>query len=71
MRIGTRVRMSQDLKDLFRMNGSHEHLREFEHEVGVVIPKDADIEHWPEVRVRWGDTGLNYLYPPSMLEIVE
>lgn len=71
MKLGTKVRMSQELMDLLYLNGSVEHLNEFCDEVGVIVPKDPDIEHWPEVNVEWGDTGLRYLYPPAMLEEIK
>lgn len=71
MKVGTKVRMSDDLKELLHLNGSVEHVKEFGDEIGVVIPKKPDIEHWPEVEVEWGDTGLHYLYPPSLLEVVD
>jgi hypothetical protein len=71
MKVGTRVRMKESLKKLLIENESRDHVEEFGDEIGVVIPKEAAIEQWPEVEVLWGDTGLHYLYHPDQLEEVE
>lgn len=70
MKVGTRVRLSGQYKAFLREHGSRDHVKEFGDEIGVVVKKKADIEHWPEVQVEWGDTGLRYLYAIDQLEVV-
>lgn len=69
---GTWVRMTQDLKDGMRANGSHEHVDEFGDCIGMVIgPMFPDCEDAPEVDVRWQPSNLRYGYHPDHLEIVK
>jgi hypothetical protein len=61
--------MSQEIKQLFIANGSHEHVEEFGDCVGVVIgPVDyGDGAIYPEVDVRWQPSNLKYAYDAKYL----
>lgn len=66
VKVVDRVRLSSRYVAL---HANSEHVAEFCDSLGTVITKDADIEHWPEVQVRW-DEGLRYLYDPKDLEVI-
>lgn len=69
---GTRVRMTEGLKDRFRAGGCQEHVDEFGECQGIV----EGLVQWPggyagpEVEVRWQPSGLRYGYHPDDLQEV-
>lgn len=74
MKPGTRVQMSDALKELLTNNGSTEHVLEFEHCIGTVEGlADYGTQQGPEVSVRWEIDGvpLRYWYHPDYLDVVE
>lgn len=69
---GTRVRMSEALKEIMRKNGSEEHIEEFGECEGIVQGLlDYGTQQGPEVDVRWQPSNLRYGYDPDLLEIVK
>ena len=72
VKVGDRVRVARALLASLRGTGNEDqvqHADELDGLVGTVIPKAPEIEHWPELQVRW-DNGLRYMYLPDQLEIV-
>lgn len=73
MEVGTRVRMSKQLKDKLRRNGSGAHVREFGSCEGVVqgeVGWGGHTPPGPHVDVRWQPSNLLYAYHPDDLEQV-
>lgn len=80
---GTRVRMSEHLKQALIKNGSKEHVREFNNCIGVVQgltdynnckpgdPKYDQDKVGPEVDVRWQPSNLRYAYAIEKLVIIK
>jgi hypothetical protein len=68
---GTKVRMSQQLKNNLLNNGSQEHLKEFGDCIGVVVGLVFPNGEGPELDVRWQPSNLRYGYSPELLEIVD
>lgn len=74
IKVGDRVRVTRALLDSLHATGDEDqarHADELDGQVGTVILKPAGLEHWPEVHVRWNDLGLQYLYDPEQLEVVD
>lgn len=68
MKPGTKVRMSQDLKNGLRSNDCGQHVDEFGDCVGIVQgPVDYGTSEGPEVDVRWQPSNLRYAYHPDQL----
>jgi hypothetical protein len=79
---GDRVMMTEELKRIFRGNGSEEHVREFGRCKGIVIgpqdynncsPEDPEYDPekvGPEIQVRWQPSGLLYSYDSKHLKKV-
>lgn len=61
--------MSEELKRIFRANGSGEHVKEFGACEGVVQGPAGP--GWPEVDVRWQPSNLRYAYDPKHLVEVQ
>ena len=70
MKKGTKVKMSQSLKDGMRANGSGAHIDEFGDCMGIVIGPMFPDSNAPEVDVRWQPSNLRYGYHPDNLEII-
>ena len=71
MKPGTRVKMSQALKDALKRNGSSDHVHEFGSCVGIVQgPTNFGGQLGPEVDVRWQPSNLRYAYHPNELVVV-
>jgi len=69
---GTKVRMTQDLKDGLMKNGCHEHVEEFGECIGIVQgPVNYGTQKGPEFDVYWQPSNLHYAYHPKYLEIVD
>lgn len=73
MKPGTKVIMSQVLKDKLRKNGSSAHVKEFGKCIGIVdgLMDFGNGILGPEVDVRWQPSKLRYGYHPDDLEIVK
>ncbi len=72
MKPGTRVKMSQALKDTLKRNGSSDHVHEFGNCVGIVQElANFGGQFGPEIDVRWQPSNLRYAYHPSQLVIVD
>lgn len=71
MKPGTRVKMSQRLKDALKRNGSSDHVHEFGNCVGIVQgPVNYGTQVGPEVDVRWQPSNLRYAYHTDQLDVV-
>lgn len=71
MKPGTRVKMSQALKESFKRTGCNDHAVEFGDCVGIVQGYvNLGNQIGPEVDVRWLPSGLRYAYHPNLLVIV-
>lgn len=70
-RRGDRVKISKELKRIFRSNGSAEHVREFGGCLGIVDgPTDyGGGVYGPELDIRWQPSGLRYAYAPEYLQV--
>ena len=72
MKPGTKVRMTEELKRVFRLNNCAAHVEEFGDCVGIVEgPVDYGTTSGPELDVRWQPSNLRYAYDPKYLRIVE
>lgn len=71
MKPGTRVKMSEQFKQLLTQNEAAEHVKEFGHCIGVVEGlTDYGTQQGPEVDVRWFPSNLRYAYLPDNLDEV-
>jgi hypothetical protein len=70
MKIGTRVKMSEEFKRKLRLNGCGDHVEEFGKCIGIVEGPAFEF-HGPEVDVRWQPSNLRYAYDPENLLSVE
>lgn len=69
MKKGTQVRMSDELKRKFILNGCGDHVDEFGECTGNVegLVDYGNRVKGPEVDVRWQPSNLRYAYDPSDL----
>jgi hypothetical protein len=65
MKIGTKVKMSEELKQMFINNDCKDHVDEFGDCIGFV--EDKMFEDGDEVNVRWQPSGLRYGNDPQHL----
>lgn len=71
MRPGTKVKMSEELKEMLNGNLSSEHVDEFGDCVGIVQGlTDFNGQLGPEVDVKWQPSNLRYAYHPKHLIIL-
>jgi len=69
LKVGDRVRMTEELKKGLLINDCAEHVEEFGHCVGVVVGDDG-YKSDPAFDVRWEPSGLKYGYCGRWLERV-
>jgi hypothetical protein len=68
MKKGTKVKMSEELKQSFINNDCQDHVDEFGDCIGLV--EDKIDQYSNDVNVRWQPSGLRYGYDPEYLIIL-
>ena len=73
MQKGTKVKMSEKVKQEFIANNCQDHVSEFGNCIGIVQGHvvGPDGKEWPELDVRWQPSNLRYCYHPDDLEVID
>ena len=72
MKPGTKVKMSQALKESLKRTGCNDHVVEFGNCVGIVEGYvNYGNQIGPEVDVQWLPSKLRYTYHPNHLSIID